>query len=458
MSSPTILQVNTADTGGGAERIALLLHEYYRRHGWDAWMGVGYQRSELSGVISLSNTQYENRWARGLHWLGHRLVAQEGRLRGAGRLRYLCNNIIAHPAQAILSRLGRDNFHFPSTHHLLDYTPIPPAIIHAHNLHGRYFDLQALPELSRKVPILLTLHDAWLLSGHCAHSFDCEKWLSGCGQCPDLTIYPAIRRDATRANWNYKQAIFANCRLYVATPCQWLMDKVNRSLLTPAIIESRVIPHGVNVSLFSPGDIQEARKQLGLHSGTRILLFSANGIRKNPWKDYHTLRDALAMVAEKHSGVPLLLLALGEAAPSEYLGNSEIRFIPFIKDQEIVARYYQAADLYVHAARADTFPNTVMEALACGTPVIATAVGGIPEQVSEGETGYLTPAGDVCALAEAILFLLEHPQQRQAMALNAREAALTQWNSERLAERYLIWYNQILEDFAHEKKNNRLIS
>src|SRR5439155_7431909 len=76
-----------------------------------------------------------------------------------------------------------------------------------------------------------------------------------------------------------------------------------------------------------------------------------------------------------------LLIVLGDAAPAEQIGASELRFVPYRSDAETVARYYQAADIYVHAARADTFPSTVLEALACGTPVVATAVGGIPEQV-----------------------------------------------------------------------------
>jgi glycosyltransferase involved in cell wall biosynthesis len=83
----------------------------------------------------------------------------------------------------------------------------------------------------------------------------------------------------------------------------------------------------------------------------------------------------------RRSQRPLVFVALGEDAPAERIGAAEIRFVPYQKDPAVVARYYQAADIYIHSARADTFPNTVLEALACGTPVVATAVGGIPEQV-----------------------------------------------------------------------------
>ena len=94
----------------------------------------------------------------------------------------------------------------------------------------------------------------------------------------------------------------------------------------------------------------------------------------------------------------MLCIALGETAPSEQIGDIEIRFVPYQKDPEQVARYHQAADIYIHPARADTFPTTIIEALACGTPVVATAVGGIPEQIVEGKTGFLVPVGDAGAM------------------------------------------------------------
>jgi len=96
----------------------------------------------------------------------------------------------------------------------------------------------------------------------------------------------------------------------------------------------------------------------------------------------------------------------GEASPPEQIGGVAIRFVPYLKDPKIVARYYQAADLYLHPARADTFPTTVLEALARGTPVVASAVGGIPEQDIEGRTGFLVPVGDAQALARRVLDLL----------------------------------------------------
>jgi len=87
---------------------------------------------------------------------------------------------------------------------------------------------------------VLTLHDAWLLAGHYAHSFDCNYWKIGCGSCPDLSIYPVIRRDATAYNWQRKAEIYRTSRLYAFTPSQWLMDWVNQSMLKPGAVASKV--------------------------------------------------------------------------------------------------------------------------------------------------------------------------------------------------------------------------
>jgi glycosyltransferase involved in cell wall biosynthesis len=304
--------------------------------------------------------------------------------------------------------------------------------------------MRALAWLSNQVPVVLTLHDAWLLSGHCAHSFDCERWKIGCGQCPDLTIYPAIRRDATAYNWKRKQKIFAKSRLCVATPSQWLMRKVEQSMLFPAIVEARVIPNGVDLDVFHPGERQAVRARLGIPQDAKVLLVSAHGIRRNVWKDYQTMRAAVAMVAERLHRQRVVFLALGEDAPEERIGRAEVRFIPYQDDPHDVARYYQAADVYLHAARADTFPTSILEALACGRPVVATAVGGIPEQVEDTRTGFLVPAGAVKAMADRLAHLLSDDALRERMGAQAAEFACRRFDLCRQADTYLDWYQEIV--------------
>jgi glycosyltransferase involved in cell wall biosynthesis len=175
----------------------------------------------------------------------------------------------------------------------------------------------------------------------------------------------------------------------------------------------------------------------------RVILFAATDVRRNPWKDYETIREAAARASSRLGNQSVLLLAMGEAAPHERVGSVELRFLPQQFDSESVARYYQAADVYAHAARADTFPNTVLEALACGTPVVATAVGGIPEQIDDGRTGFLVPAGSPDAMAERIAELLVDPDLRQRVAACSVEDARRRFDLQRQVDDYFDWYSEL---------------
>lgn len=425
-----ILQVNTSDAGGGAERISHGLFRGFRNRGHRSWLAVGRKVGSEDGLLQIPHTE---------GWIDAACHA--------------VGDLLGGKARSLLHRLGRpqrlwnwwrgiEDFHFPGTSQLPYLPPERPDLLHCHNLHGHYFDLRALPGLSRMMPVVITLHDAWMLSGHCAHSLSCDRWRTGCGSCPDLSIPPAIRRDATAENWRRKQAIYASSRLFLTTPCRWLMARVQDSMLAPGVVAGRVIPNGVDLSLFKPGDRAAVRRELGIHLDAEVLLFTANGIRQNTWKDYRTLRKAVARLAEKR---PVLFLALGESAPSERIGLGEIRFVPFEADARAVARYYQAADIYVHAAAADTFPTTVLEALACGIPVVATAVGGIPEQVRDGESGFLVPQGDAEAIASALERLLGDLEVRSRMGEAASVDARERFDAENQVTQYLDWYREVLD-------------
>lgn len=434
-----ILQVSTTDIAGGAEKIAWNLHRAYGRQGLQSWMAVGRKETNDPTIFEIPNEQAHALWTRNLIRIRRKL-----HMIRAPHLGQILT-LITKPMRLRDLYRGLEDFDHPCSWKLLELTPEKPDIVHCHNLHAGYFDLRVLPWLSQRVPVMLTLHDAWLLSGHCAHSFDCERWKTGCGQCPDLTIYPAIWRDATAYNWQRKQEIYAESQLYVATPSRWLMQKVEHSMLAPAVVEARVIPHGVDLSVFHPADKQAVRVALGMPQDARVFLFVANGIRRNIWKDYQTMRAAVALVAEHLYGQDLLFIALGEKAPRERMGRAEIHFVPYQKEPETVAQYYQAADVYVHAARAEVWGLTITEALACGTPVVATAVGGIPEQIEDGVSGFLTPPGDAAAMAARIEQLLSHYDLRLKLGANAAEYVSQHLDLNRQVEAYLEWYQEILE-------------
>jgi glycosyltransferase involved in cell wall biosynthesis len=441
-----IVQVSSRDTAGGAERVAYELFQAFASRGHISSLAVGQRRSPAKEIFEIPNDAYRSGWAKICLKTSKVLIPLQGKIRGAYRLHQILL-AIGQPRRWTKIMRGHEDFDFPATEHLLNLFETKPDILHCHNLHGGYFDLRKLPYLSQQLPVVLTLHDTWLLSGHCAYSFDCERWKTGCGHCPDLTIYPPVRRDTTAFNWRQKRGVYSKCRLYLAADSHWLMAKVMDSMLLPGILESRVIHYGIDLSVYKPADVREARKVLGIPNDLIVVLFSANGIRNNIFKDYRTMRDAIALAAQKSRRRNLRFLALGEAAPRERIGKTEVHFIPYQRDPRQVARYYQAADLYIHAAKEEAWGRSITEALACGTPVVATAVGGIPEQIKEGETGFLVPEGDAEAMAIQIVHLVEKDGLRLQIGLKATEDVKRRFDLERHANDYLNWYSEIIERF-----------
>jgi len=402
-----VLQISTTDRGGGAEAVALSLHRALRARGNDAWLAVGYRRTSEDGVLEIGQA-------------------------GSRRRRALTD-----PGVLLDALRGREDFRFPASRRVLELPPRPPDVVHVHNLHGGYFDLRGLPELGRRARLVATLHDAWLFTGHCAHPFDSDGWLRGCGDCPHLRTYPALLRDGTVFNLARKRSIYAGIELAVVTPSRWLMDMVERSVLAPAAVRREVIPNGIDLEVFAPGDRAQARRELGLASPSPLVVFSAQGGRANEFKDFSTLREALGRLR-----VPVEAVVLGDPVPAqEQVGRATVRAVGALSPGE-VARWLRAADVYVHPSRADTFPSGVLEALACGTAVVASRVGGIPEQVHE-ETGVLVEPGDPEALAAAIESLIGDPVLRGRLAAAGARDARERFSLERQVDAYLALYARL---------------
>jgi glycosyltransferase involved in cell wall biosynthesis len=395
----SVLQVNSSDVGGGAEVVALSLHRAYRAGGHDATLAVGLARSGEHGVVQIG----------------------DGRSRRSRALR--------DPGVLVDVARGREDFRFPASHGVLELAPSSPEVLHLHNLHGGYFDLRVLPELSARQPTVVTMHDEWLYTGHCAYTLDSERWLTGCGSCPHLDSYPALRVDGTAENWRRKAALHERSRLHVVCPSEWLRERAQRSMLAPAIASARVIPNGIDVELFAPEPRGERDEP--------VVVFAAQGARTNPYKDFATLRGALALLRDR----PLLAIALGEASPEERIGEVTLRSEPF-RARDDVANRLRGADVYVHATRADNHPLAVLEALASGVPVIASRVGGIPEQLTD-ETGVLFEAGDPQSLAAAISGLLDDPDRRARMGAAAVADARARFSLDRQVDAYLDLYAEL---------------
>ena len=216
-----ILQVSTYDISGGAESVALTLASAYRECGHESWLAVGFKKADDQNVFEIPSAS--GPWHKLCKDMSRKVSALSGDTAiSAKAARAL--EISADPLHYIGGKLGHDNFDHPGTWELLSLTPERPDIVHCHNLHGNYFDLRALPWLSKQVPVVLHLHDSWLLTGHPPVSFECDQWMTGCGKCKILERHADFKIDGAAYNWQRKKKIFAQSQLYVVAPSQWLIE------------------------------------------------------------------------------------------------------------------------------------------------------------------------------------------------------------------------------------------
>ena len=416
-----VVSVSTSDLGSGAERVAFGLFKALQWCGVESWLMVGEKKTGDPFVLPffasphVDYTAYQNPEA---------LAAL-----AAAR---------AHDLAA-----GIEDFHFPYTRLLPEITGSPPDLFLLHNLHGGYFDLGALPELSRRFPVFLVLHDSWTATGHCGHPLGCSRWQTGCGSCPDLALTPAVAADATDFNWRRKRDLFAAARLHVTAPTAWQLDRARQSILAPAMCTARVIPCPIDTRCFRPAPKRAARAALGLPPDVHLLVFAAFQVRNNPYKDWATIEAAAWHLAELMPDEDVLCVALGHEAAELRRGNLRVRSLPF-QPQATVIRYLQAADVYLHASKEENFGLVTAEAQACGTPVVATAVGGLPEVVADGERGLLVPRGDARAMAAAAHRLLTDAPLRHRLGAQAAEHARRHWEQETVLDAYLAWFADVL--------------
>jgi glycosyltransferase involved in cell wall biosynthesis len=405
-----VVIVNTADRGGGAERVAMSLVDGFEALGTETWLAVGDKRTRDPRVMPFWLSPH-------VDYGPHARITRRAAL--AAR-------------RAVRRRLGLEDFEHPYTRYLLQLTGSPPDVVLCNNLHGGYFDLRMLPWLSRRVPVVLRLADCWSFTGHCALPLGCPRWESGCGSCPDLSLPPAVQRDATAANWRRKQAVFASSRLFGVTPSRWLLRRARRSLLGGAVQDWRVIPNGVDVDVFAPGSRAEARRALGLDPERQVVLSVTNLGTGNPYKDFATIRAAVERLAGE-PGAPFdLLIVGGDAGIEELSGRVTIRALPYVGSQEELARLYRAADLFVHASREEVFGLAVVEALACGTPVVAAAAGGVEEILDDERCGVLVAPGRYLQLAAALRDLLADPGRRERMGVAGAATARARFDRRRM--------------------------
>jgi glycosyltransferase involved in cell wall biosynthesis len=343
-------------------------------------------------------------------------------------------------------RLGLNEIHCLSSFDLPHTEAVQRAdVLDFHCMYHNYFNYLALPALSREKPVVLTLHDMWPLTGHCHNSLDCTRWRTGCGRCPYLDVSPAVDRDATRWEWRLKRWAYQRSRLTVVAPSAWLAGLARQSILGRFPVHH--IPNGVDTTVFRPLDPAMCRSILGIPPGKKVLLFVVDSMTRS-LKGSDLLVEALQQLpASLRQEVFLLLLghkteALARLTQLPALG------LGFVSSHALKVVAYSAAHLFVFPTRADNFPLVVLESLACGTPVVSFRVGGVPESVRHGVTGYVADPGNPAALAAGIVEVLGAGSELESMRATCRKLVLRHYGLPRQVSRYISLYRSLRDGAA----------
>jgi glycosyltransferase involved in cell wall biosynthesis len=340
--------------------------------------------------------------------------------------------------------LGFNELHLTSTFAIANHPFQQNAdVLHFHNLHNGYFNYLALPTLTREKPAILTLHDMWGMTGHCAYSFECDRWKTGCGRCPDLKTDPAIRRDSTALQWKLKHWAYhhANITAVVSTS-HWMVNQIRRSMLGHLPIYR--IPYGIDTKRYAPVDPAFCRKNLNV-SGYRYVLLCAAQSMTNPRKGGDLLVNALNDLPKRlRQETVLLVFGKGGNVIADAVDMATVD-LGYMQDDEAKAIAYSAADLFLFPTRSDAFGLVAQEAMSCCTPTVAFNVGGVPDIVRPGITGLLADPENVTQFRDAMVQLLEDTNTREAMGKRGRAIAQDEYSLERYAQSYIDLYEKALQ-------------
>ena len=326
-----------------------------------------------------------------------------------------------------------------------------PALLQADiiHLHWVNFGFLGIGDI-RKIlgmgkPVFWTLHDMWAFTGGCHHSGSCTRYEENCGQCPFLKS-PG-HTDLSHQLWAKKCLAFDSDRLKVITCSDWLGQKAKASsILSNHEIQS--IPNAINLSQFAPAQKTVIKTNLGLDIQKKYILFVAMRASAAA-KGFSYLKEAIELWvknnpdAKKHTEL-LVIGEVQEPAIFEDLALTK-RLLGKVTDEKKMIAYYNAADVFVTPSLEENLPNTLMEAMACGTPCVGFRVGGIPEMINHESNGYVAKTFDAQDMAHGIQWVFEHPEAGQA----ARTKALNSYAERIVAEKHLDFYQKALEEFRH---------
>lgn len=421
--------LSTFHLAGGAAVAASRLHRALHQSGLDSTLLIGAPRRQErwqpeAGAVSLTDTLLTDGLAMG-RFVGERLA------------------FLPHEKDPFVRFLFSPGvFGTGLSHHQV----IEAAdVIHLHWTTFGMLSVAGIGELLRLgKPVVWTMHDMWAFTGGCHHSGLCERYQGQCGNCEPFLKRPCPN-DLSHRVWQRKQRAYAGGNLTPVACSEWLADRARRSSLFGPL-GVRAIPNPLNTDQFAPVDKALARQELGVQSDKRLLLFAAAKVGA-VGKGFTYFREALTHLYAQlpdPNAVELLIFGAGDAG--------QLRDLPFrhhflgpLGDVHRISLAYSAADLFVIPSLFENLPNTIMESMACGTPVVGFNVGGIPEMIRHRQTGYVAAYRSVDDLAAGLYWVLDQPVDAyEQMAQAARQFVLDHYEESVVAGRYQALYDELL--------------
>lgn len=401
-----ILFVSTTDLQGGAAIAATRLLQAMRLAGHDVSMAVrtrlGNERSTIC-VGSRNANKMRFFWERGIIFLHNQLSRKN-----------LFDISIANRGVSITS--------------LPAYKEAD--VIHLHWINQGMLSLKEIETvLTSRKKVVWTMHDMWPLTGICHHAGRCDAYTTGCGQCPYLKR--PSPQDLSQRIFQQKQAVYSAGKITFVACSRWLESLASMSLLTQGH-RLLSIPNPIDTDIYRPMDQRDIRVKLNLPFDKKIVLFAA--VRaSDERKGMKYLMEASRLLNNQSQDLLFLIAGSQGEEIAQQLALPAIS-TGYISPHQM-PEFYNAADLFVTPSLFENLPNTIMEAMACGTPCVGFEIGGIPEMIDHHINGYVAKYKDADDLARGISWTLRE-ENHAFLSDNARKKVMDTYNQETVAKQY----------------------
>lgn len=372
-----VLVIGASDNQGGAAKV-----------GWDIGHNVTHSEFDVKYLVAYKTSKNENVY----------------QLNKPSILEWLDNNTKYYATalfRQILTFFLANDIDFGADEEILNHPWYKQAdIVHLHNIHGNYLKLDILVKIDKEKKIVWTLHDMWAITGKCVYTENPECWKDEYHTCSKLGNQPAMLWDNTKYLWNKKKDIYNKLNnLVVVSPSRWLYKIISKSILKDA--RRQLIYNGIDIRIFRPLSKKKMRQKLELPTDKRIVLFTAQAGVADPRKGWKYVENIIGKYEDKEN---ILFLCIGGRERKTKMRN--LKFIPYIKDATKLAEYYSASDVLLFTSIAENCSLIILEAMACGLPVVAFDVGGTNELILHKTNGYVAKYKNSDDLIEGIDWIL----------------------------------------------------